>query len=646
MGWPHAEKQISSPSRRPPVRTAEPQEAARPRRGSISRAHRPTASVLLVDDSQAFLDAASSVLTHFTPLFTVLTATSGSEALALLEHEAPAFIILDFNLPDMNAPLVLERIMANPDWRDIPVLVLTQAAWDEDEKAALTAGARAYLAKPSRVQALHELVVTFWREQADTPISGSVLLVEDHPETARLIGDALRSTTEHFDVIAVGSSAEARARLTSARIDCVLLDYRLPDCDGLQCLEEIRTSQPDIPVIIITGAGSEEVAVAVMKCGATDYLVKHGRYLPRVPVVIRQALRRREPMHASPRYHPALRSTRREQDLPRRAQHERFQADGIIGESLAIRRALGLAARAAQSQATVLIDGESGTGKELFARAIHQQGPRARGPFLAVNCAALPEALLESELFGHERGAFTGADRTRRGLLEQAAGGTLFLDEVGEMSPAIQAKLLRVLQDGEIRPLGSALARTVDVRVIAATNRDLKQAIDAGRFRLDLYYRLRVFPLSIPTLRERPEDIALLAEHFLRQFCAQEHKALRGFSPEALRCLERYSWPGNVRELLNEVHRVVLCTDPEECVSPAFLSKGISGESTVTGADTRPLREIVRDVELATIQDRLRHNGYRRAATARSLGMTREGLWAKLRQLGVRLPPHRRDDDQ
>ena len=237
------------------------------------------------------------------------------------------------------------------------------------------------------------------------------------------------------------------------------------------------------------------------------------------------------------------------------------------------------------------------------------------------------------------RGAFTGAERARRGLFEEADGGTLFLDEVGEASPAIQAKLLRVLQDGEVRPVGGNGERKVDVRVIAASNGDLGEAARERRFRPDLYYRLRVFPIRLPALRERRGDIRLLALHLLERISAREGKTLRGFDARALRLLERYPWPGNVRELENEIHRLVLCAEPGERITPDLLAAWIvEGAPPAAGGGTRPLKEIVREVELATIRARLREHGYHRAATARSLGMTRESLWAKLRQLGFVAP--------
>ncbi len=374
-----------------------------------------------------------------------------------------------------------------------------------------------------------------------------------------------------------------------------------------------------------------------MKLGAADYVVKHGTYAQVVPGLVREALGRRALARLgtdaagrapSPRELPPL-------DADARA---RFKADGFVARSPAMLRVLGLIARAAESRATVLIEGESGTGKELCARALHTHGPRAARPFLAQNCAAVPEALLESELFGHARGAFTGADRARAGLFEQADGRTLFLDEIGEATAAVQAKLLRVLQEREVRPLGATAARRIDVRLVSATNRDLRAEIDAGRFRLDLFYRLRVFPLIVPPLRERREDVAPLAQHFLERVARDEEKPIAGFHPETLARMERYGWPGNVRELENEVHRLVLCAEPDEQIAPGALAPWIADGLAASPAIVAPLRELMRQVETAIVQSRLREHGYRRTETARSLGITREALWAKLRALGLAPP--------
>jgi len=474
-----------------------------------------------------------------------------------------------------------------------------------------------------------------------------VLLIEDDPDAARMIADALRADAQPYEVTVVTSVRAAHEQLADRAVDCIVLDYRLPDVDGLEALRGLRQAHPDVPVVMVTGAGSEEVAVEALKLGASDYVVKHGKYPVTLPAVVGEALGRRELERTAARYRSALRSSRREVSRLRRELRDRYRMDGIIGESRGIEQALVLAERAAQARVTVLLEGETGTGKELFARAIHYHGPRARSPFLAQNCAALPDALLESELLGHVRGAFTGAERPHRGLFEAADGGTLFLDEVGEASPAIQAKLLRVLQDGQVRPVGADAARRVDVRVIAASNRDLAQAVREGRFRRDLYYRLRVFPIRLPALRERRQDIRLLAVHLLRRFATEAGRAIPGFTPEALRLLERYAWPGNVRELENEIQRVVLCAEPDQRITGELLASWIvEGAPSGDAEGGRPLKEIVREVEAATIRARLREHGYHRAATARSLGMTRESLWAKLKQLGFALPRrHSGDDD-
>jgi two-component system response regulator PilR (NtrC family)/two-component system response regulator HydG len=457
-----------------------------------------------------------------------------------------------------------------------------------------------------------------------------ILIVEDNVDVARLIHETLAAEPEGFDVSEAYSAERAFRHLAERDVDCVLLDYRLPDSDGLKCLAKIRQRHPRLPVIFVTGEGSEEVAVEAMRGGAVHYLVKHGRaYLKAVALVVREALGRVELERTADRY-------RSEVDRLRRELRERYRLDGIIGQSPAIEEALALAEQAARSDVTVLLEGETGTGKEVFARAIHYHGARAQGPFQAVNCAGVPDTLLESELFGHERGAFTGADRRRTGVFEEAHRGTLFLDEVSRTSPAFQTKLLRVLQNGEIRSLGTNVTRRVDVRIIAATNQDLQAAAQEGRFAEDLYYRLSAFPIRLPPLRERRGDIARLAVCFLNAFSAKEGKSLAGFHPEALQRLEQFCWPGNVRQLENEIQRLVVIAQPGARITPDLLSPCIRGTARpAIAADLRPIKDIVTDVEIAVIIERERRFGGNRCAAARSLGLTREGLWAKKRRLGI-----------
>jgi transcriptional regulator with PAS, ATPase and Fis domain len=316
---------------------------------------------------------------------------------------------------------------------------------------------------------------------------------------------------------------------------------------------------------------------------------------------------------------------------------------GIVGQSAAIRRAIALAIQAGEADVTVLLEGETGTGKEIFARAIHDHHePRRHGPFIPLNCAAVPDGLLESELFGHARGAFTGAERSRRGLFHEANGGTLFLDELADASQTLQSKLLRVLQDGEIRPVGCNRTSKPNVRVIAASNRDLRAAVSKGEFRPDLYYRLAVFPVRLPALRERSEDIPLLIQHFLEEFGRELGIHTPTLDPRCLEPMERYGWPGNVRELRNEILRQILSTPPGGRIDRDYLSPMITTETdALVVSRAQSLREIVREVERSTIRDRLHAHGYRRVAAARSLGVSREWLWAKMRRLGIE-PPTRR----
>jgi len=461
----------------------------------------------------------------------------------------------------------------------------------------------------------------------------TILLIEDNPDHQCHVARTLREADESFEVIVAETGRAGIRALDDQRIDCVVLDYKLPDTDGLHCLRAIREAHGDVPVVMLTGQGSEEVVLEAWRLGVTTYVRKHGLYPKDLLAQVREVLRRVEGAYT------------REQPRGQRLAwelRERFRREGIIGQSDALEEALVLAEQAAQCAGTVLLEGETGTGKELFARAIHAHGPRARAPFLAQNCAALPETLLECELFGCVRGAYTGADRARHGLFEAANGGTIFLDEIGEMPTSSQARLLRVLEDGVVRPLGSNDGRTVDVRVIAATNRDPLRSMRLGEFREDLYYRLHVLPIRLPPLRERHGDIRLLAAHFLRRH-ARAGSSLERFDERALRLLESYSWPGNVRELENEILRIQSGAPRDhQSVTPALLSPRLQGRAIGANVTEASLQDILDDDTRRIIRDRLQRFEGNRQRTAASLGITREWLWALMKRLGI-MPPRKLD---
>ncbi|MGE0869784.1 MAG: sigma-54-dependent transcriptional regulator [Kofleriaceae bacterium] len=368
----------------------------------------------------------------------------------------------------------------------------------------------------------------------------SVLIVDDHLEMAKLVADKLRE--EGWRPRITDSGRAAIDSLGSSIPDLVISDLRMAEVDGLDVLDAARSADPDLPVIIMTAFGAIETAIEAMKRGAWHYIVKPAR-LDELA------------LHAARAFdHRTLRRVNQQLRV-----ESRSGFGALVGQSQVMRTLYSLIERVALSSAPVLIRGESGSGKELVARALHQVGPRKDRPFLAINCTALPEALLESELFGHTRGAFTGATAARAGLFVEASGGTLFLDEIGDMTPSLQAKLLRVVQLGEIRPVGSDETRPVDVRVITATHQDLEQRVTTGQFRQDLFYRLNVVPIVIPPLRERLDDIAMLVETFLAAARTRNpHSPVARFAPETVTAMTRYLWPGNVRELENLIERLVV----------------------------------------------------------------------------------------
>jgi DNA-binding NtrC family response regulator len=455
-----------------------------------------------------------------------------------------------------------------------------------------------------------------------------ILVVDDEVDMATLLRNYL--TREGYAVTTAPSAEVALPALAEHDMDVVLTDLRMPGMGGMELVREIHASRPETQVILMTAFGSVDVAVEAVKAGAYHFVTKPVK-LPEVGALVHKALTER-----------ALRLENRHL---RQAVEERYTFGQLLGKSAVMQRLFSLLERLAATQSTVLIQGESGTGKELVARALHYNGIRRRHPFVPVNCAAMPEGLLESELFGHTRGAFTGADMARRGLFLEATRGTLFLDEIGEMPLGMQAKLLRVLEQRQMRPVGSDREVAIDVRIIAATNRDLEHAVHQGTFREDLYYRLKVMVVQVPPLREHRDDIAFLAETFLQRYAAANHLEPRHLTPQALRCLEQYAWPGNVRELSHVIeYGVTLSTnagiDVEDLgLASAPPSSPLSSRPTDTAAQEVPLPadtllnldDLTRHVMTVALQKTHGHKG--RAATL--LGIHPRTLTRMLRRYGL-----------
>jgi two-component system response regulator HydG len=441
-----------------------------------------------------------------------------------------------------------------------------------------------------------------------------ILVVDDDRAHATMLSAMLGSWGCEVDT--AGDGAEAVARVRERAYDAVLTDVRMAEVDGIEALRRIRLYNPCLPVLIMTAYSSVDTAVNALKAGAFDYLHK--------PIdfdELRRGLTR------------ALEHAGRSREAVAPGTGDGPPA-GMIGDSAPMRELFAMIRAVAPSEASVLILGESGTGKELVARALHEGSPRRTRPLVTVNCAALAENLLESELFGHEKGAYTGAQRQREGRFVQADGGTLFLDEIGEMAVSLQAKLLRALQEGEVQRLGSDRPVRVDVRVIAATNRDLESEVPAGNFREDLYYRLNVIALRVPALRERAGDIPLLASHFLGHFAARNRKAFRGFSPRAMDLMLRHPWPGNVRELENVVERAVILA-PGEMVTEADLPASLREAGDSPGQDIAPGGQSLEDVEREAIVRTLEQAGNNKSEAARVLRVTRVTLRSKMKKFGL-----------
>jgi DNA-binding NtrC family response regulator len=452
-------------------------------------------------------------------------------------------------------------------------------------------------------------------------VAATILVVDDERNILTSVSRALG--LEGYDVEVAGSAEIALNKLDKQTFDAILLDVQLPGIDGLAMLDELRRLQITIPVIMMSGHATIEVAMEATRRGADDFIEKPIGS-DRLVLSLKRSLELRELQQEN-------------QELRRRY----GPSEALLGRSAPMDRLREQIELAARSNAQVLILGERGTGKELVAAAIHAGSARADGPLEKLNCAAVPEGLIESELFGHEAGAFTGATKQRRGKFERAHGGTLFLDEVGDMPPQMQAKLLRVLQEGEVERVGAGAAVEVDVRVVAATNKSLEAEIEAGRFRADLFDRLNVVPLRVPALAERIEDVPMLVEHFLSLACEIHDRPGKDISAGAMRLLEAYPYPGNVRELRNLVERLVILTPDEtitEAQARALLPIGSSAASGSYFQPETPLREMLEAVERDLITRALGFRGGHVTKTAADLGLERSHLYKKMRALGIHKP--------
>jgi DNA-binding NtrC family response regulator len=458
----------------------------------------------------------------------------------------------------------------------------------------------------------------------------TVLVVEDEPKMRRLL--SLNLEEEGYSVLTAADAEGGLKILGSAKVDLVLTDVKLPGMSGLEFLRAAKRSNAATPVVVMTAYGTVESAVEAMKAGANDYILKPFS-IEEIKLIIRKEL--------------DVRSLREENRSLREALGQRYEFKNIVAHSAKMQEVLATVEHVAPTNATVLLGGESGVGKDLMARALHQHSRRAQGPFVKINCTAIPENLLESELFGYEKGAFTGAVTSKAGKFELADQGTVFLDEIGDMPGALQAKLLRVLQEREFERLGGTKTLKVDVRIVAATNQDLRAALEQGAFREDLYYRLNVVPISIPPLREHKEDIPYLVDHFIARFARDSQKTITGITPAAMKRLTDFHWPGNVRELENIIERaVVFATTGKIDLADIHLDLPLPPDSGGQDAASAPALTNAEPLWLPPgmtlerfedeiIREAVRRAGGNKSQAARLLGLSRNALRYRLSQMGV-----------
>jgi DNA-binding NtrC family response regulator len=452
----------------------------------------------------------------------------------------------------------------------------------------------------------------------------TILVIDDEPNILTTVRRSLE--LEGYQVEVAGGGAAGLARLSEHDIDLVLLDVMMPGETGLEVLPKLRVAKPDTVVVMMSGNATIETAVQATKAGAYDFIEKPLSG-DKLLLTVQNAL--------------GFARLRHENERLRRGAAAEF---AMVGKGPAMRAIFDKVAKTAPTNGRVLITGENGTGKELVARAIHEHSKRADGPFIKLNCAAIPSELIESELFGHEKGAFTGATQQRRGKFELADGGTLFLDEIGDMNPSAQAKVLRVLQENELERVGGAETIKVDVRVVAATNKDLQAEIAAARFREDLYYRLAVVPIEMPPLRARREDVPVLAAYFLEQVCEANDQRTKKIAPSAMTLLMQHEWPGNVRELKNVVERLAILTGDAEVIGEADVGDALPRVKAVKTEFARgtPFKDLVAAAEREIIMAALDANDHHVSNTARELQLERSHLYKKMRALGI---DHRADED-